>query len=293
MAGLSASAQLECFIDTLPPAAGEVWIEQAETLAPGVFTAGPSARGARKICWRGFGIASGTTPPFSSSLRPIDHFVFSTHRLGDADASIAPPLTVNVNQSCLTDSTPIDEGASVLQLRAVSSSGLRGAAAEAMLVIDTDAPVQRDEPSVEYASECCLAVSWAPWAEPTSRVIGYRVCMDAGGNVSAMDLGGATAGTDSTGACVDVGNATRVVLAAEDCECSSRQAQTNEGTAMTSSGGASHLWQRFYHLPLISQDGDSGEPQARARGWGTVLSLGVGLGVGRGWARCCRVGKAG
>ena len=102
-----------------------------------------------------------------------------------------------------------------MRVVAVSAAGLQSAPSEVTLIPDSSPPLALASPTVHtgaasarrQASDCCLRVSWLPWAEQETDVTGYQICH----RVADGD----------TRACLDVGNATRVliVLPASKCTC--------------------------------------------------------------------------
>lgn len=137
--------------------------------------------------------------------------------------NFSSPLEVSANESCIEDASELLAPASyVLRVAPVSLGGAAGPAAEILLLTDTSAPEPSGAPLIHtggaspsyQASACCLRVSWAPWVEQETALARYLLCNNASRSESSAD------------ACVDVGNATHVLISASaTCECPIPQGQ--------------------------------------------------------------------
>ena len=205
-ANLNGSDYLDCLIsEQTAPAAPRMWINNATMLRRRVYTVDSSKVAPRQVCWGGL----------DSSSALVDHYLFWSQPLDTVEASM--PRTVPSTTSCVEDTTSLVEmdGAYALRVAAVNAAGMQGAAAEVIMIPDGSPPVASGPVRVHtgglskyhQSSPCCLRLSWNGWVEEENYVTGYQLCHKLPTNRVS---------------CLDVGNATRVVVTAPmraACSC--------------------------------------------------------------------------
>ena len=166
------SEYLECLVATSPPpAVQDFWIPNASLLGATAYAIDPLNAQSRHVCWQ--------PPP----EQPVAHYlVWSAPHEAVGNPS---PRQVNASTLCLEDTSVVVEsdGPYYVRVAAVSHAGLRGLPAEITLIPDGSPPVLPRPPiihtgalsPVHQTSDCCLRVSWEPWLEAETTVMGYEL----------------------------------------------------------------------------------------------------------------------
>ena len=215
----SGSAYIDCLVRTLRPTVSGFSVDGAVQLSPTSYSIDPGAYPVRRICWSVSNLDDSdvqhllywSSPASSSNF--VNSPVPDSYNLAtESDAA----LEVALNETCFTDESQLEDGvAYVLRVAAVSTTGLLGPPSEMLLVTDIQEPVPMGlltihtgaQSKSRQSSDCCLRVSFEPWNEPETQLSYYLVCP-------------AVNSTDD--ACLNIGQATRVLIRAgrtEECSC--------------------------------------------------------------------------
>ena len=208
---LLASAHVACLVATSSPTVSALELDTAVKMPSGVYAFRARAYALIKltVCWN-------LTDP---SVSGVSHFEYSREARsahGRPNPSLVP-MPIGNSRIChddYLDPSTIEAVSFVIQVVAVSNVNHRSPAVDAAFVLDDHVPLPPDialtvhtgAPSPWHqSSSCCLSLSWEPWTDQETFITGYTIC-----NAQT------TIGKD----CLDVGNATAVVIRANaTCYC--------------------------------------------------------------------------